>query len=67
MSRFSEFWGDKVSGQEKYSKKHEYLFGSAPKCDAIMSHDEFERAVVYDGEAWRELDLNAIQGKPSKP
>jgi hypothetical protein len=61
MSSFKLYWGEVVPDQEMFSKKHEHLFGSAPRRDAILSAQDYVGAVVFDGETWRELDLAAMQ------
>ena len=61
MSRFKAYWCNVVPNQEMLSAKHCSLFGESPGSGAILSNHNLDGAVVFDGEAWRELDLAAMQ------
>jgi len=61
MPGFKTCWGEVVPNQEMFSARHHSLFGEAPRYGAILSHHDLYDAVVFDGEAWRELDLGAMQ------
>ncbi len=61
MSKFNEYWGKAVPNQEMLSARHCSLFGDDPESGAILSNCDLDGAVVFDGEAWRELHLEAMQ------
>ena len=61
MSIFKLYWGEVVSDQEMLSERHEHLFGESPGRDAILADQDLDGAVVFDGKAWRELDLETMQ------
>ena len=61
MSHLKTYWGAAVSDQRIFSEKHCALFGESPTPGAILSNHDLDGAVVFDGEAWRELDLAAMQ------
>ena len=61
MPKFKTFLGNVVTNQEMFSEKHCSLFGKSPGPGAILSNYDLDGAVAYDGEAWRELDLAAMQ------
>ena len=61
MAKYNTYLGNKVTNQEMFSEKHCSLFGESPGPGAILSNRDLDGAVVFDGEAWRELDLAAMQ------
>ena len=61
MSGFNTYWGDEVPNQGVLVAKYCSLFGESPKKDVILSGRDLYSAVVFDGKAWRELDLLAMQ------
>jgi hypothetical protein len=61
MSSFGKCWGAKVPGQEMLNLKHCSLFGESPKSGDILYSHDLDGTVAFDGEAWRELDLAAMQ------
>ena len=61
MSKFKTYLGNVVTNQEMFSEKHCSLFGESPGPGAILSNHDLDGAVAFDGEAWRELDLAAMQ------
>ena len=61
MSSFKTYWGEVIPNQERFSARHCSLFGESPRSGDILSNQDLDGAVVFDGEAWRELDLVAMQ------
>lgn len=61
MSRFKIYWGKVAPNQEMLNEKYCALFGEHPRLGDILSNHDLDGAVVFDGVAWRELDLAAMQ------
>ena len=61
MSGFKTYWGKVVPNQEIFNARYRSLFGESPKPGDILSNHDLDGAVVFDGVAWRALDLAAMQ------
>lgn len=61
MSSFKAYLGEVSPHQERFSARYCSLFGESPRSGDILSNQELDGAVVFDGEAWRALDLVAMQ------
>lgn len=61
IAGFKMYSGEVVPDQDILSERHGSLYGEPPKRDAILADRDFDSAVVFDGKAWRKLDLGSMQ------
>ena len=61
MAGITTFWGKAVSNQATFSEKHCRLYGESPVIGDVLSNQDLDGAVVFDGEIWRELDLAGMR------
>jgi len=60
MSPFEPYMGKKINNQDTLSQRFISLHAEDPICNDIQSGLESDVTAIFDGQYWRELDLDAI-------
>ena len=58
MKSLVRCFGKKVENQFYYNNYCTYLLGRSPRREDILLNEDSKGSVMYDGEHWRELNID---------